>query len=77
MLEDLQKLLGCGKPWAVKRASIANDLIEQYKSGELSEDEYKELLADLVATDKLNAEADDLNTKTMLIGCIKAAMKLV
>ena len=51
MLEDLQKLLNCGKPWAVKRASIANDLIEQYKSGELSEDEYKELLADLVATD--------------------------
>lgn len=77
MLEDLQKLLNCGKPWAAKRASIAKDLIEQYKSGELSEDEYKELLADLVATDKLNSEADDLNTKTMLIGCIKAAMKFV
>jgi len=76
MLEDLQKLLGCGKPWAVKRASIAKDLIDQYKSGELAEDEYKELMGDLVATDKLNAEADDLNIKSMLIGCIKAAMKL-
>ena len=76
MLEDLQKLLGCGKPWAVKRASIAKDLIEQYKSGELSEDEYKELLADLVATDKLNSEADDLKIKSMLIGCVKSAMSL-
>jgi len=76
MLEDLQKLLNCGQPWAVKRASIAQDLIEQYKSGELAEDEYKELMGDLIATDKLNAEANDLNTKSMLIGCIKAAMKL-
>ena len=76
MLEDLQKLLGCGQPWAVKRASIAQDLIEQYKSGDLAEDEYKELMGDLIATDKLNAEASDLNTKSMLIGCIKAAMKL-
>jgi polyhydroxyalkanoate synthesis regulator phasin len=76
MLEDLQKLLNCGKPWAVKRASIAKDLIDQYKSGELAEDEYKELIGDLIATDKLNAEADDLNVKSMLIGCIKAAIKL-
>ena len=76
MLEDLQKLLNCGLPWAVSRASIAKDLIEQYKSGELAEDEYRELMGDLVATDKLNAEANDLNIKSMLIGCVKAAMKL-
>jgi hypothetical protein len=76
MLEDLQKLLNCGKPWAVKRADIMQDLIQQFKSGELAEDEYRELMGDLVATDKLNAEADDLNIKSMLIGCVKAAMKL-
>ena len=42
----------------------------------MSQDEYKEIIGDLVATDKLNAEADDINLKSMIITAVKTAMLL-
>ena len=76
MILELETLLGSGKPWAVKRASILKESIEAYKSGDMSQDEYKEIIGDLVATDKLNAEADDINLKSMIITAVKTAMLL-
>jgi len=76
MIEQLQYLASCGRPWAELRARLAIDLLNQAHQGLISEDEYKELMADLVRTDKLEEEADDLDLKNMLVSTIMVVGKL-
>ena len=71
-MEELHALLASDKPWAQERAQIAIDLVNQFQTGEISGDEYKALLEDLVNADALDAEADDLETKTMLVTAVNA-----
>ena len=73
-MEQLQALLGSDKPWAQERAQLAIDLLTQFQTGEISGDEYKELLEDIIRTDVLDSEADDLETKTALVEGINAIM---
>lgn len=71
-MEQIHALLGSDKPWAQQRAQLAIDLVNQFQTGEISGDEYKELLADLVNTDALDEEADDLETRTALVEAVNA-----
>jgi len=72
MIEHLQQLTQCGRPWAAERAAVALQMCEARQQGQISEDEFKELMLDLVRTDKLEEEADDINLKTMLVTAIYA-----
>jgi hypothetical protein len=76
MIEHLQALTQCGKPWAANRAAMALQICSAAQAGELSESEFKELMADLVRMDKLNEEADDLEVKTMLVTAVYAVAQL-
>lgn len=76
MLEELKKLTDCGRPWAEKRAKMAVAIAEQYQGGGLDKEEYEQLMKDLVRTDKLDSEADDLATKTALVEAIYAIVQL-
>lgn len=76
MIEHLQALTQCGKPWAASRAEMALQICSAAQAGELSESEFKELMADLVRMDKLNEEADDLEIKTMLVTAVYAVAQL-
>lgn len=71
-MEELHALLSSDKPWAQQRAQMAVDLVTQFQTGQISGDEYKALLEDLVNADTLDAEADDLETKTMLVQAVNA-----
>jgi|AntAceMinimDraft_1070359.scaffolds.fasta_scaffold01333_22 hypothetical protein len=75
-MEQLQALLVSDKPWAQERAQLAIDLLNQFQTGQISNDEYKELLEDIVRTDALDSEADDLETKTALVEGVNAIMML-
>lgn len=75
-MASLQELAGCGSPWAEKRAKMALDIRAQRNSGALTPDEASELMSDLIATDKLNEEADDMAVKAALITAISIAAKL-
>ena len=75
-MEQLQALLASDKPWAQERAQLAIDLLTQFQTGEISGDEYKELLEDIIRTDVLDSEADDLETKTALVEGVNAIMML-
>ena len=72
MIEQLQQLTQCGRPWAAKRAAIALQICEARQQLQIDENEFKELMLDLVRTDKLDSEADDINLKTMLVSAIYA-----
>jgi len=76
MIEQLQALTQCGRPWAAQRAEMALQICSALQNGEVSESEFQELMADLVRSDKLDSEADDIATKTMLVTAVYAIAKL-
>jgi len=76
MIEQLQFLSSCGRPWAEQRAEMALSITEAFQRQEISESEYQALMADLINSDKLNAEADDMDVKNMLVSCIMIGAKL-
>jgi len=75
-MEQLKELL-TSSDWAAKRAQIAIKLTEDLKSGELSADEYKELINDLKNTDQLNLQAEELEIKVKLESAINTLLKFI
>lgn len=66
----MQELLHCansGKGWAAERAQVALQIAEALQNGQIGQSEAKELLEDLIRTDKLDSEADDMALKAMLV----------
>lgn len=76
-MEELKNLTNCGAGWAEERAQLAIDFAEQHANGELSDSEYKELLEDLIRTDVLDEEADDLATKSALVTGVMGLLQVV
>lgn len=78
MSDSLLQLAGCGLPWAETRAQMALQIAEANRNGEISADEARALLEDLVNTDKLNEEATNAEARGMLVfGITQIAMALV
>ena len=75
-MEQLKELL-TSSDWAVKRAQIAIKITEEYNSGQMSADEYAELLNDLKNTDKLNLQAEELEIKIKLEAAINTLLKFI
>lgn len=65
------------QPWAAERAAFAIQLNDQFLNGGISESEYKELMIDLVRADRLDAEASDIELKTMLVTAVYTMAQLV
>jgi hypothetical protein len=76
-MSDLYQLAQSDKPWAAQRAQMALALLDQHARGDIDNDEFKELMEDLIRTDTLDAEADDMHTKTMIVQAIWVASKIV
>lgn len=72
----LQQIADSGPSWAAERASTALLIAQAFSKGQIEEDEFKELMLDLVRTDKLEEEADDLETKTMLVTAVYAVAQI-
>jgi hypothetical protein len=80
MTEDQQVLLHLaesGPGWASQRAQMALQIMEQFQGGGLDSSEYMELMQDLVRADRLDQEADDLETKTLLVTAVYGAAQLI
>lgn len=74
-MTKLTELVNCGHGWAEERAQIAVSILEQRNSGALSPAEARELLDDLIATDKLEEVADNIQIKSALVSAISIAAK--
>lgn len=77
MFEQLQALCGAADPAVSSRAQMAMQIAEAYSRREIGEGEYKELMMDLVRSDRLDAECSDLETKTMLVTAVYAVAQVV
>jgi len=74
--QQLEALAACGRPWAERRAQMALLMKRQLDSGELSLDEYQELVEDLIRTDTLDKEADSVETRALLVSALTIVAKL-
>jgi hypothetical protein len=69
MSQVLTELMSSGHPWAAERAQYALQVHEAVGAGQLSPSEAKEILADLISTDKLQeASADQQATAALVFG---------
>ena len=70
MREVLEGLALNDRAWARNRAKSALEIAEQYDGGGLDEWEYQEMMLRLIEDSKLDREADDLETKSLLITAV-------
>jgi polyhydroxyalkanoate synthesis regulator phasin len=65
----LAELMNSGNTWAAERAQYALQVHEAVGAGQLSPSEAKEILQDLISTDKLEeAAADQQATAALVFG---------
>ena len=76
-MDELKQLTKCGDAWAEQRAQMALDLGDQLSRGDLTRDEYQELMQDLVRTDALSQCASSIEIKTAVIRAVNLALALV
>lgn len=77
MFEALQNLAVSNDQAVAARAQMALQIAEAYGRREISDSEYKELMLDLVRTDKLDEECSDLEAKTLLVTAVYAVAQVV
>ncbi len=66
-MSALAELMNSGNTWAAERARYALEVHEAVGSGQLSPSEAKEILQDLISTDKLEEEAADQQARAALV----------
>jgi polyhydroxyalkanoate synthesis regulator phasin len=63
----LHEVMTSGQPWAAERAKYALEVHEAVGAGQLSPSEAKEILLDLINTEKLEQEAADQQLRAALV----------
>ncbi len=76
-LQALYEIAGSDRAWAAQRAAMVIAITEQVQAGQLSRDEARELMQDLVRMDQLDSEADDMALKTALVTAVWAVAQVV
>ena len=66
-MSALAELMNSGNTWAAERAQYALQVHEAVGAGQLSASEAKELLQDLISTDKLEEAAADQQARAALV----------
>jgi polyhydroxyalkanoate synthesis regulator phasin len=66
-MSALSELINSGNTWAAERASYALQVHQAVGAGQLSASEAKEILQDLISTDKLEEAAADQQARAALV----------
>jgi polyhydroxyalkanoate synthesis regulator phasin len=67
MNEGIATVMNSGQPWAMERAQYAIDVHNAVGAGQLSASEAKEILQDLVSTQKLDEASSDMQLRAALV----------
>ena len=76
-INQLEEIITSEKKWARERAEVAKAIHQQYEKGNLSESEYKELLEDIIRTDRLDQDADDIELRNNLVSGVNGLLKVI
>jgi polyhydroxyalkanoate synthesis regulator phasin len=66
-MSALAELMNSGNTWAAERAQYALQVHQAVGAGQLSPSEAKEILQDLISTDKLEEAAADQQARAALV----------
>jgi polyhydroxyalkanoate synthesis regulator phasin len=66
-MSALSELMNSGNTWAAERAQYALQVHQAVGAGQLSASEAKEILQDLISTDKLEEAAADQQARAALV----------
>ncbi len=67
MSNVLHEVINSGQPWAAERAQYALTIAEALQNGQVTSDEARALLEDLINTEKLEAAGADLQLRAALV----------
>jgi hypothetical protein len=77
MIEDIRALLECEDKEVAAKADEVMMLSSAYEEGQISRDEYLELLEDIQRTAEVQAEGSDIQFKSMLVTGIYGILQVV
>lgn len=69
-------VMNSGQPWAMERAQYAVQVHDAYTKGQLSANEAKEILLDLINTQKLDEASSDMQLRAALVFGITQVISL-
>ena len=75
-MRALAELMNSGNTWAAERAQYALQVHEAVGAGQLSASEAKEILQDLISTDKLEEAAADQQARAALVFGVQQLISL-
>ena len=75
-MSALAELMNSGNTWAVERAQYALQVHEAVGAGQLSASEAKEILQNLISTDKLEEAAADQQVRAALVFGVQQLISL-
>ena len=75
-MSALAELMNSGNTWAVERAQYALQVHEAVGSGQLSASEAKEILQNLISTDKLEEASADQQSRAALVFGVQQLISL-
>jgi len=75
-MSALAELMNSGNTWAAERAQYALQVHEAVGAGQLSASEAKEILQDLISTDKLEEASADQQSRAALVFGVQQLISL-
>jgi hypothetical protein len=73
----LVEVMNSGQPWAADRAQMALQVAEALQNGQIHPDEAKAILADLINTEKLEADGADLQLRAALVFGVTQVISMI
>lgn len=77
MIDQIKSLMSCGDEEVEKQACIVMELTDSKARGDITEEEYNELLNDIANTNKIEDLAGDMKLKGALVTAIYGILQVV
>lgn len=77
MLDDIQKLAGCGDAEVEQQAQVVLELTDAKARGDITQEEYNELLEDIAGAMSIADQASDIKFKAALATAIYGVLQVV
>jgi polyhydroxyalkanoate synthesis regulator phasin len=75
-MSALTELMNSGQPWAAERAQYALEVHNAVGAGQLSASEAREILQDIISTEKLEEAAADQQARAALVFGVQQLISL-
>lgn len=66
-IKDLQALMSCGDPWVEQQAAMALEIADAQAVGNISSEQAKELMEDLVRADEIEGKSENIQLVGTLV----------